>query len=63
MFFHEPYIEITRKYFLQVAQTPGVPWYHHRYLATDHPQLISDTFTIMYTNNIVWRHKVTIDTK
>ncbi len=54
--FKNPYLEITtRNYFLQVAQTPGVPSHHHRYLATDHPQLISDclqTFTIMYTNNI-----------
>ncbi len=44
---------LVRNYFLQVAQTSGVPW-HHRYLATDHPQLISDTFTIMYTNNIIY---------
>ncbi len=30
---HEPYIEITCNYFLQVAQTPEVSLHHLRYLA------------------------------
>ncbi len=58
-FFKNPYLmnhTLNRNYFLQVAlaQTPGVPWHHHRYLATDHSQLISDVQTILAQSD--YRH-------